>query len=453
MKNNKLKFIGISQKILLTIFIIISFCSFMTINYYHMFAHLTDYSIALIILQWLKITSLLLFPLAVFYNNKSSRAISKWLYHIVAITILFFMNEYLGITKIALTPTEAIYNSINNIFPPLVVKLMFILESILMIVLSVLIFIEDKVSFKELKAFKWLPLIIILVTPLNIFDNIVNSFSQNTYDFLKFKNFSIWHFLALFILLLSLFVSYQFLKRKSRAEQDKYLIILSILTMIHYNSKMSIVVGDGYNVYNTLFACIPLFICNIGEFIAVISIFTKKKFFYHSAFFIHAVGALTVFVYFGRDDMSNFGTIFNFSFLFFTISHLLLFNLCLLPKMLGHYTFKLKDCKNPLIYYAIVILLASFTSALVTNYSMGLTDSFGNLLQDPIYPNYAFTQINPLPIEIPLWISLPIGKANINVVYVLLVYIAYVALFFAFYFLQKFLVIGYNKFIRKYHKM
>ena len=47
-------------------------------------------------------------------------------------------------------------------------------------------------------------------------------------------------------------------------------------------------------------------------------------------------------------------------------------------------------------------------------------------------PNYAFTQVNPLPFEVPNLIPIK-GLKHINVFYVVLVYVAYVCLFFAFY--------------------
>ena len=47
-------------------------------------------------------------------------------------------------------------------------------------------------------------------------------------------------------------------------------------------------------------------------------------------------------------------------------------------------------------------------------------------------PNYAFTQVNPLPFDIPNLIPIK-GIKHVNVFYVILVYIAYVCLFFAFF--------------------
>lgn len=93
--------------------------------------------------------------------------------------------------------------------------------------------------------------------------------------------------------------------------------------------------GDGYNVYYTVLACLPLFICNIGVYMASISVILKKRVLYAIAFFVHAVGALTVFVYFGKDEMSNYGIFCSYSILYFCLTHCLLFALSVLPTAWG----------------------------------------------------------------------------------------------------------------------
>jgi hypothetical protein len=251
---------------------------------------------------------------------------------------------------------------------------------------------------------------------------------------LRFKNFSIWHFLALFLLAAFTIACYYFLRNKSEKDKNAYLGALAVAMLIQYHSKDSVMMGDGYNVYHTIFACIPLFICNIGVYVAALSVFLKKKTLYSISFFVHAVGALSVFVYFGRDDMSNYGIFCSYSLLFFTITHACLFALSVLPSALGQYKFKFKDCIIPLIYYFIVIILASVCAALVTSASMTWHTADGYYLPTDglLTPNYAFTQINPLPFEVPPIITLTIWKYQINVLYVLGLYAVYVALFFSF---------------------
>ena len=209
---------------------------------------------------------------------------------------------------------------------------------------------------------------------------------------------------------------------------------MAVTLLIQYHSKDSVVMGDGYNVYHTVLACVPLFICNIGVYIASLSVFARKKFLYETAFFVHAAGALSVFIYFGKDEMSNYGIFCSYSILFFTLTHALLFALSVLPSALGQYKFKMRDCVAPLVYYFIVIILASVCSALVTSASMTWHTENGYYLTEGelIYPNYAFTQINPLPFDIPPVWTLKIWNYDLNMLYILGLYAVYVALFFAF---------------------
>jgi hypothetical protein len=169
-------------------------------------------------------------------------------------------------------------------------------------------------------------------------------------------------------------------------------------------------------------------------YVAAISVLVKKKTLYAISFFVHAAGALSVFVYFGKDSMSNYGIFASYSILYFCFTHCFLFALCVLPSALGQYKFNFKDCIVPLIYYFIVIILASVCSGLVTSASMGWHTPNGYYLPEDglLKPNYAFTQINPLPFEVPPVLTLTIWRHKLNVLYVLGLYLVYVALFFAF---------------------
>ena len=179
-----------------------------------------------------------------------------------------------------------------------------------------------------------------------------------------------------------------------------------------------------------MFACIPLFICNIGVYVACLSVIFKKRVLYAISFFVHAAGAITVFLYFG-DSISNYGIFCGYSIMYFCLTHCLLFTLSVMPTALGHYKFKPKDAIIPLIYYCIVIVVAAVASALVTSASMGFTYD-GYTLQDGewLYPNYAFTQKNPTPIPEPV-LNIKIWKCDMNIAYLIILYAVYVGLFYA----------------------
>jgi hypothetical protein len=292
----------------------------------------------------------------------------------------------------------------------------------------------------------------IATVPLNICENFFDIASIPQNSPLRFGNFTIWHGLALIALALVTVVVFVFLKNKERDYQDTGLGAIAITLLIQYHSKNSVIIGDGYNVYHTLFACIPLFICNIGMYTASLSVFLKKKSLYAICFFVHAVGALSVFIYFGNDEMSDFGIFCSYSILYFTFTHSLLFVLSVMPTMLGHYAFKWKDCFVPLVYYFIVIILASVCSALITSASTLWHTADGYYLTEDewLMPNYAFTQINPLPFTVPPIITITIWKYQINLLYVLGLYGFYVGMFLAFtlaYYLVLFVV---NKLTRRH---
>lgn len=406
-----------------------------TVGDYYIFNRFSQYGFFFCLSQWIKKAGLLLILAAVFFNCKSCADVVKYVLPLFIILSCCLFGDFFDIVTPVPDdkPAQEIFNKINLGFPKWLNITLFFLQNVTLTACCALFFVRD--GFKvAAKSFITLPFAILLSMPLNIFENFFDINKIPADSFLRFKNFTLWHFLALCVLVGSTVGLYYFLKNKPREQQDKYLAVIAISLLLQYHSKDSMVMGDGYNVYYTVFACIPLFICNIGVYVASISVILKKRVLYAISFFIHAVGALTVFVYFGKDSMSNYGIFASHSILYFCLTHWMLFALCVLPSALGHYKFKIKDCIIPLIYYCVVIILAAIASALVTDFLTKMGLSVGSAPTDDMTPpNYAFTQINPLPFDVPNLIPLGGAFKHINVFYVILVYIAYVCLFFAFY--------------------
>lgn len=414
-----------------------------TVGDYYIFNRISQYGFFFCISQWLKKAGLLLILAAVFFNCKSCADAVKYVLPVFIILSSCLFGNFFDIVPPAETPAQEIFNKINLGFPKWLNMTLFFLENVALAACCALFFVRD--GFKVgAKSFVALPFALLLTMPLNVFENFfdVNAGNIDKWrnSFLWFRNFTLWHFLALCVLVGSTVGLYYFLKNKTREQQDKYLAVMAISLLLQYHSKDSMVMGDGYNVYYTVFACLPLFICNIGVYVASVSVIVKKRVLYAISFFVHAVGALTVFIYFGKDSMSNYGIFASHSILYFCLTHCMLFALCVLPSALGHYRFKIKDCIIPLIYYCVVIIFAAVASALVTDFLTKMGLSVGEGINpdtgapfDMTPPNYAFTQVNPLPFKIPNLIPLGGAFRHINVFYVILVYIAYVCLFFAFY--------------------
>ncbi len=426
--------------LLLAVSLVLTF----TVSDYYIFNRISfldgedSFNVFFVISQWIKKAGLLLIPLAVFYNKKSCADIAKYVLPVFVIISCCTFGNFFDVTMLTegATPAEKVFASINEFMPKAANMALFTINSVLYLVVCALLIMRDgwKVSGR---SYIWLPFAVVAVTPLNVFENFFDISNFSPSHPLWFKNFTVWHFLALAILAAFTIGSYYFLKKKDKARQQEFLAAAAIVLLIQYHSKDSVVMGDGYNVYYTVLACLPLFICNIGVYVASFSVIFKKRVLYAISFFVHAVGALTVFVYFGKDEMSNYGIFCSYSILYFCLTHCLLFALSVLPSALGHYKFKFKDCIIPLIYYCIVIIIAAIASGLVTSfletysydgYSLKVGEGAGF---DMSPPNYAFTQVCPLPVKLPI-VPLTIWKCQMNVLYLILLYFAYVCLFWAF---------------------
>lgn len=404
-----------------------------TVSDYYIFNRFGQFDFFFIISQWVKKAGLLLLPLAVFYGKKCCADVAKYVLPLFVIISCFMFGEFFNVTAVTAdsTPAELVYAQFNEFMPKSVHVALFYTSNALFLAVCALLAARDGWGVRA-RSFIYLPVALVACMPLNIFENFFDISAIPETSFLRFKNFTVWHFLMLAVLIGFTVGAYYFLKRKDRRAQEEYLAAAAIVLLIQYHSKDSMLLGDGYNVYHTLFAVVPLFICNLGVYVAALSVFLKKRLLYAIAFFVHAAGAVSVFVYFGRDDMSNYGIFCSYSILYFCLTHCLLFALSVLPAALGHYRFKMKHCIIPLAYYFGVIVVATLASALVTSASMSFSYGGYTLTEgEYLMPNYAFTQINPFPVELPVW-GLTVWRYKVNMLYILLLYVFYVALFYAF---------------------
>ena len=420
---------------LLAVSLVLSF----TVSDYYIFNRIGEFNVFFVLSQWVKKAGLLLLPLAVFYRKKCCSDIAKYLLPVFTVISLCTFGGFFDITMMTggVDLVQDTFASINEFIPKAANITLFCISCVLTAAVCALLFVRD--GFKvEARSFKYLPFAMFGVIPLNIFENFfdINKFSHT--HFLWFRNFTIWHFLALAILAGVTIGAYYFLRNKDKKLQQDYLAAIAIVLLIQYHSKDSVIMGDGYNVYNTVFSCLPLFICNIGVYVASISVLLKKRVLYAISFFVHAAGALTVFFYFGKDEMSNYGIIFSYSILYFCLTHCLLFVLCVLPSALGHYKFTPRDCIIPLIYYCLVIVVATVVGGLLTtflqNYSYnGYTLTIGEYGTgaDMAPLNFSFTQVNPLPIPFN-YIPFNIGDCTFYLSYLIVLYLVYVGLFWIF---------------------
>ena len=430
----------------------ISFVLTFTVSDYYIFDKFDTYDPAFIISQWIKKAGIVLLAMAAFFKKRSCADIAKYLLPPFIVLSACTCREFFGITMLTAdaSPADRVYAHVNEFIPAGAHVALFFAESIFMLGAAATIFVRDGFGVR-LASFRFLPAAIAASMPLNIFENFYN---ENLFDnrsdeylaghFLLFRSFSVWHLLMICLLIGATVGCYRFLKNKDRRTQDQYLGALAVILLLQYHSKDSVVMGDGYNVYTTVFACIPLFICNIGVYVACLSVFLKRKTLYALSFFVHAAGAITVFVYFG-DAISNYGIFCGYSILYFSLTHCILFMLSVMPTCLGHYKFRPKDAIVPLIYYCLVIVAAAVASGIVTSASQSFSYGGytlreyvpGSMLPaetEWLYPNYAFTQKNPIGdlIDVPNVLPVKIWKCTMNGLYLILLYLVYVGLFYIF---------------------
>ena len=430
----------VALQVCTALYLAVSLVLTFTVSDYYIFNRIGEFNFFFVLCQWIKKCGLLLLPLAVWYKKKCCADIAKYVLPVFIIVSCCTFGSFFDVTMMteSATPAQKVFASINEFMPKAANMALFFIACVLELLCCASLFIRDGWKVNA-KSFIYLPLAIVAVMPLNIFENFFDIKTIDADSFLRFKNFTLWHFLALAILVGFTVGCYYVLKRFDKKKQQDFLVAGAIVLLIQYHSKDSMLLGDGYNVYNNVFAALPLFICNIGVYVACLSVILKKRVLYAISFFVHAAGALTVFIYFGKDEMSNYGIFCSYSILYFCLTHCLLFGLCVLPSAVGHYKFKLKDCIIPIIYYCLVIVVATVASGLVstflTTYSYdGYTLTIGDYGAEGVDmspPNYAFTQVNPLPLPFD-YIPFKIGNYTFYLSYLIALYAVYVGLFWIF---------------------
>ena len=286
-----------------------------TLSDYYIFNRIAEFG-AFAAVQWIKKAGLLLVAGAVFFGNRRCADSARYIIPVAVIISFCTFGSFFDVTKPADSDAQEIYNSINLFMPKAAHMALFFTEGACMLAACALLFFEYGFAVRA-DSFIYFAAAIIAAMPLNVFENFfdIDLIPQNS--FLRFRNFTVWHFVAIAALAGATIGGYYFLKNKPRAEQYRWLCAAAGALLLQYHSKDSMVMGDGYNVYHTVFACIPLFICNIGVYISSLSVFLRKKVLYATSFFVHAGGAISVFVYFGKDSMSNYGIFCSYSILYF----------------------------------------------------------------------------------------------------------------------------------------
>ncbi|MCD8286630.1 MAG: YwaF family protein [Clostridia bacterium] len=423
-----------AMMVLTVILLVCGFLSTLTVSDYYIFNRFGEFYKSFIISQWVKKCGYVLLPMAVFLHRREASDVAKYFLPLFILISAFFYGDFFSVTMATEGASAAtmIYAGINEFFPQWLVRALFYIENGTMMILCICLFVRDGYKIYP-RSFILAPVIMLTVMPLNIFENFYDASSVSADSFLNFGSFTLWHLLAILFLAGLTIGIYFWLRHKNADYKWTALRYIALVMVLQYCSRNSMLMGDGYNVYHTIFTALPLYICNIGVFVALISVFSKKRVFLAMSFFIHAAGALSMFVYFGRPEMSNYGIFCSYTTTYLVVTHAELFAVCVLPTALGLYKWRPKDAIIPIIYYFVFIVLATVVSGLITSYSMTLSYNGVYLTEDElIVPNYSFTQIDPLPIYNPPNIPFKIWNYEFNLFYLIFLFIDYILIFYAF---------------------
>ncbi len=444
--------LNLALKVCTALLLICGFLSTFTVGDYYIFNRFGVFYTSFILSQWVKKMAYVLFPMAVFKKNRACADVAKYVLPIFIVISALTYGNFFTITMVTETasPATLIYASINEFMPEWLIRSLFYLENALMLVLCVGLFVRDGYPVRG-RSFIVAPLAFVGVMPLNIFENFYDKADFTTDSFFWFDSFTVWHLLAIVILVGMAVIMYFALRNRSKEQKWDALCAIAMVMFIQYNSRNSMVMGDGYNVYHTVFTVLPLYICNIGIYVALLSVLTRNRVLLSMSFFVHAAGALSMFVYFGKPEMSNYGIFCSYTVLYLVFTHAMLFSVCIMPSVLGLYKFRPKDSIIPMLYYLIVIIVATVASGYITSYSMTLSyEGYYLSESELIVPNYSFTQINPFPIDWLPVIPMTIGTYEFNLLYLIILLFVYIAIFWAFALLSHIFTLIHRRYVRRH---
>ena len=256
-----------------------------------------------VFLRWFNYMSVIILPIASFFNNKTMRNIAIYFCLPVAILNVIFIYTYVpyftsiegrGINNISSLPPYIKAFFINEIFRTIWFSLLLLIELIIPLVL--LIFEKHRFTFKDKNEIKNYLLVLLsmllLMVPIYI-PQVIFGFSN-----IIFKAYGIIHIGWLLFIVVEIILLIKIFKNKSYEEQYILCLILALVTLFQYNSMFSLTIS---------FKRLPLQLCNLASYLIVIAIITKNKHIFNFNFIVNALGALIAIL---MPDLDNKG-IFN----------------------------------------------------------------------------------------------------------------------------------------------
>lgn len=244
------------------------------------------------ILRWLNMASFVVIPLAVFQKNRYFEKIATLFCLPVAIVNFAFTYKYISYYTTQVLPDGSGLQTVpffTDSFKAFLINDAFRLVFIGIICLSQLIalsFLTYK-NYKKLRIEKSEILTFILILLGSVYISLPTYATQYLFGWgsLKISSFSALHFVWIFAIV-GIIVGFYFLfRKKSYDAKHHFLIALAWALMMQYSQVYTASGSLGIDT-------IPLQLCNLGAYLALIMLITKNEKLFHFTLIVNVVGAL-----------------------------------------------------------------------------------------------------------------------------------------------------------------
>ena len=339
------------------------------------------------IIQIISFTSFLWIILGLLYESKMAKLNAFYIALPFTLLRLIFLNNYISLYNFD------IYYSV-----------IFYINLIIEIILSIYLFITLDNKKYHLKYLLYQLIITILFIPQNIFTPLALRLSK--YNYFNFTNFSIWHILFLLLFIISAITLFLYLKNKNRRQIKLILFSLSLIILFNILTRFSYTKLYDYQETRGIYGAIPLYICSFGSIILPLAIYIDNRKLSSTLFLINCPGAIIVLV----NPTTGITDIFNYNVLHFFYIHILLFVITLmLPIYLDA-----KPTKYSLIYagfsliiYFTIISLINAGVYYFTNYDA----------------NFSFVTTSPIDVGIEKYLQFKMFGLSYSILYLFILWL------------------------------
>lgn len=386
----------------------------------------------LAIMRWVQFASLCIIIPAVFYKNRIFRNMAKFFCVPFGIANVFFIDKYLADFN---TLANANIGQNRGFWVDPSIRTPFVIaEFILFIVVPALVFFMEsgKKNYSTLKeiilTIIYVPCAIALCPPVYMFQSVFGF--TDKFMIIGTSSWFLWCFSIIF-----LFVVIYFLFRfKDKETRESVILMLSLYTFMHYNTIY---------MMDLVAARLPLQLCNLGSYLILLACIFRNQKFFNFIFIGNVFGAIVATII-GYDS----NELLSFWSMHYIIEHTWVINIPLL--MVAFRMYEMPDYrKHALLHFFIgftIFFIVCWTGGFVLNcFCFKYGDKFFN------HVNYFYMYDNTVANVFPFLAFTKIGSITINnytfyPIYQAGIYIGYMILCIAFYF-----VIWFSQSVAKRH--